>query len=160
MIFEPQGSSGVDEEHLRVLAVLYFVYGGLAACLGLAALLFLAVGMMVGAAGSAASSSPWGGLGAASGGCVLAVVGGGLFLLFSTVAALRILTGVALRQHRHRTFCMVVAALTALEVPIGALLGVATLIVLLRPTVERLFDADRRPPPPAAAAAAGPPVIR
>jgi hypothetical protein len=86
-------------------------------------------------------------------------IGGTLFGLFGITAALRILTAVALRQHRHYTFCLVIGALTALHVPLGSLLGVATLIVLLRPSVERLFEGSPHfpPPPPAAGAWAGPP---
>jgi hypothetical protein len=158
MIFEPQAPAEVDEEHLRVLSVLYFVYGGLAACLGLVALLLLGAGAVAGAGSAVQSDQPWSGLVAGCFGYLFAFVGGWLFLLFGTIAALRILTGFALRQHRYRTFCMVVAALSSLEIPIGALLGVATLIVLLRPSVERLFTegggGSRRcapsPPPPTA----------
>ncbi len=139
MIPEAPHPSSVDEEHLRVLSVLYLVYGGLAACVCLVAVAFLLAGGV--AVAAAASSAQWNAVGAGAAGCVFGTLGAGLSVLFGTAAALRIFTGWALRQRRYYTFCLVAAGITAMGIPLGALLGVSTLIVLLRPAVERMFSA-------------------
>lgn len=154
--------ASLDEQHLRVLSVLYFAYGGKAGFLALAVLLLPVAGWLVPPPGTAWMSWPWGDPvvpgwpwsdpAAAPGwpwgepaatlvGCLFMAIGAWLFLVFATMAALRITTGLALRRHRHRTLCLTGAALTTLQVPIGTILGIATLVVLLRPSVEQLFSA-------------------
>jgi hypothetical protein len=150
-----------DLEQLRVLSVLYFVYGGLAGLFCLAGLAVIAVSFIAAAAGLAAVAAqgqaglPWALLGPAIGGTFMLFVGGIFVVVGGTLAAVRILAGFALRQHRQRTLCLVVAVLTSMSVPLGSLLGVATLLVLLRPGVENLFlyGYPARPGPGPAAAA-------
>jgi len=154
MTSDPQqrpANANVDEEHLRVLSVCYFVYGGLAGAFSLIGLAMLFTGMVIGSHGLAWGAwGAWGGrpeeqAGAAVVGCIFAAVGSGLFLFLGVTALLRIMVGVALRRHRHYVFCLVAAGLTCLEIPFGAALGVATLIVLLRPSTEPLFSGSPRP---------------
>jgi hypothetical protein len=151
MTTDPQRQANADEEQLRVLSVCYFVYGGLAAAFSLMGLAFLFAGTVIashGAAWGAWSARPEQQVGAAVAGCIFAAVGSGLFLLLGVTALLRILVGVALRRRRYYVFCMVAAGLTCLEIPLGAALGVATLIVLLRPSTERLFSGRAPSPSP------------
>ena len=54
--------------------------------------------------------------------------------------------GRCLQQRRRHTFCVVMAALACLSVPLGTLLGVFTLIVLFRPGVKDLFAESGQPP--------------
>ena len=44
-----------------------------------------------------------------------------------------------IRDRRHRTFSMAVAALNCIQVPLGTALGVATLVVLMRDSVRELY---------------------
>src|SRR5260370_36591331 len=118
-------------------------------------LALLVAGTIIGSHGAAWGAwGAWGGrpeeqAGAAIVGCIFAVVGSGLFLLLGVTALLRILVGVALRRRRYYVFCLVAAGLTCLEIPLGAALGVATLIVLLPPSTERLFsELPPTSPPP------------
>jgi hypothetical protein len=140
---EAPNQSNVDREQLRVLSALHFIYGGLAACACLAALIFLYIGaiaVLAAAAGAPRSSAPWNAIAVGAAGCVIAAIGSGLSVLLGTAAALRILTGLALRQHRYYAFCLVVSGIMMLQIPLGALLGIASVIVLLRPSVKRLFS--------------------
>jgi hypothetical protein len=50
------------------------------------------------------------------------------------------LAGTFLRKGRHRTFCLIVAALNCVHVPFGTALGVFTLIVLMRDSVRRRYE--------------------
>ena len=49
------------------------------------------------------------------------------------------LTGSSLKQRRRRTLCFVVACLMLPSFPLGTILGVFTIIVLRRPSVQELF---------------------
>jgi len=149
MTTDPQRQATVDEEHLRVLSVCYFAYGGLAGVFSLMGLAFLFAGTMIGSHGAAWGawgSRPQDQAGAAVAGCIFGALGSVLFVLLGVTALLRILVGVALRRHRYYVLCMVAACLTGLEIPIGTALGVATLIVLLRPSTERLFSGQATRP--------------
>lgn len=67
---------------------------------------------------------------------VFGVVG---FALASALMAATIVAGERLRRGTHRTYCMVVAAVNSLSVPLGTVLGIVTLVVLMRPSVADEF---------------------
>jgi hypothetical protein len=50
-----------------------------------------------------------------------------------------ILAGRSLAARRRYTFCIVMAAIGCLFMPFGTVLGVFSVIVLLRPSVKELF---------------------
>jgi hypothetical protein len=52
-----------------------------------------------------------------------------------------LISGFSIRVRKRRTFSLVVAGLNCLWMPFGTLLGVFTLIVLLRDSVRELYDA-------------------
>ena len=43
-------------------------------------------------------------------------------------------------QRRNRSFCFVVACLSCFNVPLGTILGIFTILVLNRPSVQAGFD--------------------
>ena len=47
-----------------------------------------------------------------------------------------------LQEHRRYMFCLIVAGLECVFMPFGTVLGVFTIIVLLRPSVRQLFGED------------------
>ncbi len=63
-------------------------------------------------------------------------------LWFVASAVLNLLSGIYLRARRHRTFSTVVGAINCLHLPLGTVLGVFTLVVLSRPSVRALYDAQ------------------
>lgn len=63
-----------------------------------------------------------------------------LSLGFLVMAFLNFLAGRFMSSRRHRIFILVVAGVNGLAVPIGTTLAVFTFIVLLRPSVEGLFE--------------------
>lgn len=73
---------------------------------------------------------------------------GGFFVTIATLIILSgwamayclLLAGRRLKQHRSYTFCLVIAALSCAIVPLGTVLGVFTIIVLMRPSVKTLFE--------------------
>lgn len=62
----------------------------------------------------------------------------GAILLLGMV--LNVMVAQRLKARRGRMFCMVVAALDLLQMPLGTLLGIFTLLVLSRESVRRTFD--------------------
>ena len=64
----------------------------------------------------------------------------GLCFLLASVA--NILSGIFLTKRKNRMFSLVVAGLDCLQVPFGTLLGVFTIIVLVRPSVVELYESN------------------
>jgi hypothetical protein len=66
----------------------------------------------------------------------------GLFLLASAI--LNVLSGIFLRMRKYRTFSFVVAAIDCLHIPLGAILGIFTIVVLSRESVRELYETETR----------------
>jgi hypothetical protein len=60
---------------------------------------------------------------------------------FFTSTILNIISGLCLRARKHPTFSLVVPAANCLHIPLGTVLGVFTIIVLMRDSVRELYDA-------------------
>ena len=67
---------------------------------------------------------------------------GGVWFVASGV--LNLISGWCIRAKRNRTFSMVVAGINCLHLPLGTVLGVFTIIVLLRDSVRELYEGDAR----------------
>ncbi len=133
MITDAERQIVVDEEHLRLLPVFYWVQGGVMAMYAPFALIYVVMGASIALEPSAAS-----GPGEAFG-WMFAAIGVVAFIFVAVIAVLTILSGFWIRKRKHRTACMVIAGITCLGVPYGTMIGVFTFIVLLRPSVARLF---------------------
>ena len=68
---------------------------------------------------------------------VFYIVGG---IWFVVSATLNVLSGLFLHKRRNRTFSLVVAGINCVHMPLGTLLGVFTMIVLLRPSVREIYE--------------------
>ena len=129
----------LDNEHLKLLSIAYYVLGGVNAFFAFIPLIYAAVGIMIIGIGSSIPNKP--------SEPPLAIIGW-MFLLVATIvffviaifAILKIYAGICIARRKHRIFCYVVAALSCLSVPFGTLLGIFTFIVLSRPTVAELFE--------------------
>lgn len=126
-----------DRDHLRLLSIFHFIVAILAALVSTFPLLHLALGIVLAS-------------GALSAGLEEAMLATFVGILVATVAAALIAFGLALAvslglagwflaRHRHWRYCLVVACVACLFFPFGTVLGVLTLIVLLRPSVKHLF---------------------
>ena len=63
-------------------------------------------------------------------------------IVFITGSLPNLLSGLFIRRRINRTFSLVVAGLDCLQVPFGTVLGIFTLIVLLRGTVRERYAAN------------------
>ena len=60
---------------------------------------------------------------------------------FVTSGVLNVISGLCLRARKGRTFSLVVAGINCLHIPLGTVLGVFTIIVLIRDSVRELYSA-------------------
>lgn len=129
-----------DREHVRLLAIFHGIAAGLGVLVSLFPLIHFAIGLGL-VSGELGSPSDAG----------EAEVVGWFFVLFSVamilaglaLSAAIALAGWYLSQLRARTYCLVIAGLACVFVPIGTVLGVFTIVVLSRPSVVALFAGSR-----------------
>ena len=125
----------IDAEHLRLLAIFHFVAAGLAA-LGL---LFVGVHF---ALFHLVFSHPemWDKSKQAPPPAELFAIFRWFYVVFVVwflgSGIVNLLSGLFLRARRHRVFSMVVAGLNCVYMPLGTVLGVFTLLVLVRDSVR------------------------
>ncbi len=141
---EQERQAVLDQEHLKLLEIGYWVAGGFGAVIALFPLIYVAFGgmMVLGEFGRGKEAAP------AVVGAVLIVIGCVVSAVLAALAALKLATARALRTRRHRMLCMATGALSCLGIPWGTALGVCTFLVLERPSVAALFGG-----PPALAGA-------
>lgn len=129
-----------DLEQLRLLSIFHYVVAGLAALFALLPLFHLFFGIaMVAGWGELQQEGP------------MAVAMGWLFIVFASLfilagwafAVCLLLAGRYLAQRRRYTFCLVMAALACMFMPFGTVLGVFTIIVLVRDSVRERFGVAR-----------------
>lgn len=132
----------IDDEHLKLLSVGYLVSGGLMALFSLFGLIYAGMGLFMLAIALSQKSNSAPPVAAA----ILFGIMGLLFLaLFIVMTLFKFRVASCLRQRQSRTFCLIVAALTAIEFPYGTMLSVFTFLVLCRPSVIRQFNAPSAP---------------
>jgi hypothetical protein len=132
-----------DREHLRTLAICHYVLGGLCFLIGLFPMFHLALGIAIvtglipmqpqgngNAPPFPAELFGWFFIGIAS----------AVIAFYWALGLALVQAGTCLRQARWRTFCIVVAGFSCLFQPLGTILGVFTIIVLMRPSVRDAFE--------------------
>jgi hypothetical protein len=142
MIDETLRQAIIDEEHLKLLSISYLVSAGVAALFSLFGLLYVFMGVMMTTSFTEASKKANQSPPPVFIGWVFGIIGLVIFLLLITIAILKFRTARCIKRRGSRTFCMVVAAISCLEIPYGTLLGVFTFLVLGRNSVESLFEAQ------------------
>ncbi len=136
----------VDASHLRMLAIGYYVYGGLTAFFSLFALIYVGFGAVL--MSGKFPPSPRGGTPPPAGpmpdqwmGGIFFGFGILFFLIIIAMAVLSFMTARWISARKHSVFCLVTAGLACLNMPLGTVVGVFTFIVLLRPSIQELFRA-------------------
>lgn len=129
-----------DLEHLRLLSIFHYVVGGILAFFGCFPLIHLAVGisLLLGFFPENPQKP--------NDAAVMKIMGT-FFVIVPTIviltlwalAVLTVFAGRKLSKHQSYTFCLVVAGIICLFAPFGTVLGVFTIIVLLRDSVKTIF---------------------
>ena len=128
-----------DDSHLRLLSIFHYVLAGASVLFSSLFLMHFFWGLAVWRGGpflgQSAKNAP-----DPAFGVVLMALGAGIVGIGWSVAACLILAGRSLIRRKRYLFCMVVAGSICLVCnPLGTVLGVFTIIVLMRPSVRQLF---------------------
>ena len=131
-----------DEEHLKLLSIFHYVVGGLAGLFALFPVFHLILGLvLIFAPGQleAEGEAPPAFIG------WFFVVFAAMFITMGWVlAGCVIAAGRCLARRRRYLFCLVMAGIECMFMPFGTVLGVLTIIVLMRESVKELFSANTR----------------
>lgn len=138
----------VDRDHLNLLAIFHFVFAGLA----LVGIAFLVMHYLIlstvfsnpemwqpkpGSAGAPAQPMPFHPK-------EFFAVFKWFYLFFGILLALaaacNVVSGLFIRWRQHRTFSLVIGGLNCLQIPFGTVLGVFTIVVLARESVQELYQ--------------------
>ncbi len=127
-----------DSEHLKILSICWYVVAGLQALGGCIGLGYIAFGILMGLGIASSNDRDAAAAGLGVGGFVTCI---GLVMLAIAwgIAFLNYKVGRSLVARRNRTLCFIMAIIACLGVPLGTILGVFTLIVLSRPSVQSSF---------------------
>ncbi len=136
-----------DEEHLKLLSIFHYVNAALAALMATFPVIHLVVGILLVASPESLSGEPGGSRPPAFIGWFFVILAGFFIVAGWTLAICLFCAGRFLAAKRRRLFCLAVAGLNCLMVPLGTILGVFTILVLMRPSVKELFEAARRQAP-------------
>jgi hypothetical protein len=129
----------LDEEHLRLLRICYFIMAGTAGFAVFFGGLYLVMGFFMAASFSSMPQQPAVNAPPAFVGWLFAAIGGFIVILAGGGATLCLLTGRDLGRRQSRTLCFITAGLCCLQIPFGTALGIFTFVVLGRPSVQALF---------------------
>jgi hypothetical protein len=128
-----------DQQHLNILSIFHYVVGGITALFSCFPVFHLIMGisMLTGGFGPmpADEEFPFRLFGLMFVLFPLLIIVAGWILAGFIVAA-----GYFLSKYQRHTFCLVVAGVECIFMPFGTVLGVFTIIVLVRPTVKALFE--------------------
>jgi hypothetical protein len=130
-----------DAEHLKILAIFQYAAAGVAALVGCFPILHVLIGASIlltpdSIRGSGRNAMP------REIGFVFVGLGGAFVLAGWTIAGAHFLIARFLKQTRHYWFCIIASCATCLFCMFSSgIIGVASLVILLRPGVRELFEA-------------------
>jgi hypothetical protein len=134
-----------DAEHLRLLSIFHYVVGGMLALFSLFPIFHLAFGTAI-VTGAIDDFGNNGGQVPDFFGWILVIVPLGFIVMAMAMSLCVVLAGRKLVRRSAYTYCLVIAGIECMFMPFGTVLGVFTIIVLMRPNVKELFDKSSYPP--------------
>ena len=120
------------KNYLDILAVFHYVNGGLIALFTLGVLAFLGIGL--------GAATGWGNDWEPEAGCSIVAIMAFAFVFAGGYAVLNLLAGRALQTRNHTVLVMITSGINCLNMPLGTLLGIFTLVMVSDPEVRWLFD--------------------
>ena len=128
-----------DENHLKLLEIFHYVAAGVTVLVGCIPFVHLAIGIglqLVPVADHPAAEIP------RIVGWVLIVFATIIILVFWALALVILVSGRNLCHRQRYKFCLIVAGISCLLIPYGTVLGVLTIMTLMRPSVKQIFGVD------------------
>jgi hypothetical protein len=139
----PRDQRKIDSDHLNLLAIFHFVGAGL----GLLGILFLLLHFTLIHA-AFGDTDQWKSRTHGPAPAFLFDVLKWFYLVigiwFAGTGVLNLISGFFLWARKHRSFSLAVAGITCLHIPLGTVLGVFTIIILMRDSVRELYEIRAR----------------
>jgi hypothetical protein len=131
-----------DDRYLKLLSIFHYVVGGIAGLFACFPIIHFAIGisMLISSFTPSAQDGP-----PALFGLLFTLIPGGIILLGWAFAICIILAGIFISQRKNYMFCMVMAGIECTFTPFGTVLGVFTIVTLIRPSVKELFITQAAP---------------
>jgi uncharacterized membrane protein len=131
--------SDQDAEHLKLLSIFHYIVGSMTAMLACFPVIHLLIGLGI-VSGRLGEPKHNNAFPEQLFGWAFVLAAGGAILMGWTLAACTVIAGRSIAQRKRYLFCVVVAGvMAAMCMPFGTVLGVFTIIVLMRPSVKREF---------------------
>lgn len=126
-----------DEEHLKLLSIFHYVVGGLAGFFAMFPIFHLIIGLVF----ILVPDESWGEGEAppAFFGWIFVIFAGTIIAAGWSLAVCVIIAGRFLARRKCYLFCLVMAGIECIFMPFGTVLGVFTIIVLMRESTKGLF---------------------
>src|SRR5262245_24202334 len=140
-----------DIQHLRLLVIGHYIIAAIAALFASFPLIHLTIGLWL----LLHPPQPLPGeeqFPARMVGLLFTLIGGAFVSTGWAIAACIFAAGRSIATRKRYMFCIVIAAISCAFFPFGTVLGVFTLLVLLRPSVKAMFLQQVAPQPPPASA--------
>jgi len=126
-----------DEQYLKLLSIFHYIVGGIAGLFACFPIIHFVVGIGILISSFTSSSQ---GAPPVFIGLLFTLIAGGIILFGWAFAICIILAGRFISQRKNHMFCMVMAGIECIFTPFGTVLGVFTIITLIRPSVKELFQ--------------------
>jgi len=125
------------EQHLKLLSIFHYVVGGITALFACFPVFHLTIGlsMLSGGFGPPDEAFP-----ARLFGLMFVLIPACIILAGWSLAGVIVATGYFLSKRQRYMFCLVVAGIECVFMPFGTVLGVFTIIVLVKPEVKAMFE--------------------
>jgi hypothetical protein len=124
-----------DEQYLKLLSIFHYIVAGLTALFSCFLFIHIAIGIAMLCGAFEGKDAPPRFLG------LFFIVFPSMFIMAAWIlAGLMIATGVKLKHRSSYTFCIVIAAIECILIPFGTVLGVFTIVVLMKESIKQLFE--------------------
>jgi hypothetical protein len=126
-----------DKQNLKLLSIFHYIVGAITALFACFPMIHVAIGiaMLVGAFNGKDAPPRFVGW-------IFIIFPGFMILCGWALAVCILVAGSKLARYRSRTYCLVIACVECIFMPFGTVLGVFTIIVLMKDSVKELFAAS------------------
>lgn len=129
-----------DLQQIQILSIFHFVVAGIAAIFACFPIFHLIMGISMLTGGFFSESMQGEPFPFALFGLMFTLIPAAIILAGWAFAICLALAGYFLIKKEHYTFCLVMAGVSCIFTPFGTVLGIFTIIVLMRPSVKALFN--------------------
>ncbi len=130
-----------DLKHLKLLSVFHYIVGGLSALFSCMFIVHLIMGLILLISPDTMTSDS-GSPPPAFVGYLFTFIGGLFFLLGIAFSVCIIYSGTLLKNRKKHLFSFVMACIECIFMPFGTVLGIFTIVVLLKDSVKQLYGIE------------------